>query len=927
MSSTRLRRRSSFVDGAVLLVAVLAATCLPPAELGTSASAAQAPKKKKRSGKSRPAKTKKQPAGKKKPAGEEHFPKLSEMLEKLPTVAQLLKGDPVDWVVLAKNSDVLVTLPVSPRPETLKKIKDRVEKAEKERPRRTTKEEKAELESRLYKLRRLYITLKDAGGGNPERAVYYKDIKEVIHHEDLLLLRIGKLQDEGNLALAFELLFNLKRKKPGWPGIDEYEIRQLHTEARQLVKEHQWTTALVRLEELFDLAETIIRRYDTNADEKLSGEEVPTRLKEFLERLDRNKDGALTSHEIGLPEMELVGAVVDRLTEDALKTSGYRKARHYLGRLQRRFPTHAVYTKWRDDLQKRAAALLTKANTAAAASGHDEAERLVRQAVEIWPDTPDLPGAFDAITRRFQRLRVGVRRLAGERTPYFLPTLADERVRFLTQTPLFEAEAVADQVVHYQTRYFSDWLPTDLGRLTVFQLETNRPYWLPQPVVSAADVARNLQYRLDPNSPEYDERLTTYIHSVRVDSPTKLQIRFSRVPPRFESILRFPLRNTDEWRPGKSTGERVPSLLSPRFAPLRPSQPAAGRRLYRRARPEPDGVPGNQYHVAEVEERRFASDAPAIQALKRGEIDLLAHVHPFDKPRLEADSRVTVKEYALPLTHVLQFNPDSPATGNREFRRALAFALDRQGMLNYLILRTQDGGDPNFGRVVSAPFSSGSYAYNPTVERKKHDITLAMALAIAVRKQYERAHEAAVGVGAAAVVVGRGAKRGWIPRLKMLVAPGEGPRKVAEVCVRQWGRIGIKVDIVTAGKLERGKQPEWDIIYRTVKMADPVVELWPFLTLGDLARVADLKQVPDWLRQELIRIDLARDWTTAVSRMRSLHRRLAEQTQLIPLFEVDDFMAYRREVYTFRSDHVQPVTTYHDVERWSVRRSYPPNFP
>jgi ABC-type transport system substrate-binding protein len=878
-----IRRRTSIIDAAVLFAAVLALGYF----LAVPTSPAYAQPKKKQP----PAKQKKkQPAGKKKAAEDEvRYPKLSELLEKLPTVAQLLKDDPVDWVVLAKNEDVLVVLPVSPRPKTLEKIEQRVE-ASKKWPIPATKEERDEMEERRRKLRFLYVNLKE-GGADPLRRVHYRDIKQIIHHEDQLLLRIGKLQDEGELALAFELLFNLKREKPGWPGIDDYEKRQLLAEARQLVKENQLVTALVRLEELHDR--------------------------------DAEYDGT----------SQLLGSVVDRLVEGAVKGSDDRRARHYLGRLAKRIPAHAVVTKWRDDLQKRAGTVLARANAAAKAGRHDDAERLVRQAADLWPDTPQLQAAHEAYTRRFQRLRVGVRRLPDEATPYFLPTPADDRVRFLTQTPLFEPES-GGEVVHYQTRYFSDWLPTDLGRLTVFQLQSNRPYWLPQPVVSAADIARNLQYRLDPSSPEYDERLTTYIHSVRVDSPTKLQIRFSRVPPRFESILRFPLRNTDEWRADQTPGvsktpgvSRVPSLISPRFAPHEPSKWTRDRRVYRRSRPEPDAVADNQYHVAEVEELRFDGDAPAIQALKRGQIDVLAHVHPFDKPQLDEDRRIAVREYALPVTHVLQFNPDSPAVANRELRRALAYALDRQGMLNFLVLRTQDGGDPGLGRVVSAPYFSRSYAYNPTVQPKKHDIALAMALAITVRKQYERANEAAVGVGAAAIVVGRGAKRGWIPKLKMLVAPGDDPRKVAEVCVRQWGRLGIKVEIVAAGKLEKGRHPEWDIVYRTAKMVDPVVELWPFLTLGNRARVADLKQVPDWLRQELVRVDLARDWTAAVSRIHQLHRHLADETQTIPLFEVNDYMAFRKEVSTFRSEQVQPVSTYHDIERWSLRRSYPPNYP
>ena len=824
------------------------------------------------------------------------FEKLDEMLEKLPSVKQLLTEDPVDWVVL-KNLDVLVVLPVSPRPSTLEKIELRIEEARKA-PRPRTKKEQEDQRAEHRKLPFLYVTLKD-GGADPLRRIHYRNLRQkvevndrvyrgILHHEDLLLIRIAILQDEGKLAQAFELLFNLKRRKPDWPGIQDFEKRHLLTEARVLMKEDRLGTALVRLEELF------------GRDPKYRGTSA------------------------------LFGDVVDRLTTRALKTKDYRRARHYLGRLATRISSHDVYKKWRDELQKQATEKLALANTASTAGKHDDAERLIRQAAEIWPNTPQIASAFGVMTHRFQRLRVGVRQLPGEPTPFFLPTLADDRHRFLTETRLFEPHSL-DSVVNYQTRYFSQWDPTDLGRLTVFRLQTDRPYWLPQPVVSASLIARNLRYRLNPNSPDYDERLASYIRSVRVDSPTTLRIRFSRVPPRLESVFRFPLRETDRWKPGSGDGKAAgvsPPLISQRFAAHRKSNWTARRRFYRRYRPEPDKVQRNRYHVAEIEEVKFDSDAAIIQALKRGRIDLMPHVRPYDRRRLARDSRLQVRGYSLPVTHVLQFNPDSPAMANREFRKALFYALDRQGMLNSLILRTHAEQDnSSLGRVVSAPFSSRGYAYDPTVKPKKHNITLAFALAIAVRKQYERANVAAVGVGLAAIVVRRGEKRGWIPKLNLLVAPGDGPKKVAIICVRQWRRIGIKVQIVTAGKRKQQNPPAWDIMYRTVRMVDPVVDLWPFLTFDNRARVARLKPFPDWLRQELIRVDMARDWSAAVQTLRALHKHLAEERHLIPLFEVDDFFAYRKELAVFRSENVDPVSTYQNIERWTIRPKYPKQFP
>jgi len=846
---------------------------------------------------------KKEPAPKQPPAKKADddsgpvIKKYDEMIEELPTVKQLLNEPPVDWVVL-DNNDVYVVLPVTPRPKTLEKIQKRIDDAKK-LPRPRTQKEREERFEMLKKLPFLYVTLKD-GGSKPLRRIHYKNIKAVIHHEDILLLRIKKLQDEGDFPLAFELLFNLKRRKPSWPGLAAVENRQLLAEAENDVKEKQLLTALVRLEELHA-------------------------------RDPKFKDEDLTDLQ------ELFGQVVDDLVKPAVQTEDFRRARHYIGRLAAREPKHPVYLRWEKTLQERAEKVLADAQAASQAGRHDDAVDLVVQAVDIWPNTPRLQSAFTTLTRRFQQVRVGVKRFAGEATPFFLPTLADERIRYLTETRLFEPRAV-EETVHYQTRYFLDWTPTDLGRRTVFQLQTRRPPWLPQKLATAPVIARNLRNRLDPESPEYDERLTSYIRSIRVDSPTRLQIRFSRVPPRLESVLRFPLVETDR-RGGRSNEVSIRSgkpplgengsvpLLSRRFRPHAPETWTDRLQVFRRSRPEP-GRSAN-YHVAEIEEVKFDSDEKAVQALKRGRIHMLAHVAPHHRTQLARDQgRIEVREYALPVNHMLQFNPDSVPTHSHELRRAMLYALNRPDMLRGLVLKTQDGGDANLGRVATAPFSSRSYAYNPLVKPRRYDITLALALTLTVRKQYQRANEAAVGAGLASLVASKGTKQGWIPKLKMLVTPGTVPRRVAEACIEQWGRIGIPVEIIEAGKLQQGRQPEWDILYRTAKMVDPVVELWPFLTMENRARVAALKQMPDWLRQELIRVDLARDWPTAVGLLHQVHEHLAAEIHLIPLFEVSDFLAYRKQDLTaYPSEALNPIHTYQDIERWEIQLTYPPNFP
>lgn len=820
------------------------------------------------------------------------LPKLEEL--KLPTVEELLdreaEGNRQDWVIIRgpediDKCDVMITLPVSPRPKTVEKIEKRVAK---KWPQPRTEEERLDQIEKRRKLPFLYVNLVD-GGKDPLRRIHHAAIREIRHHEDLLLLRIEKLQEEGNLPLAYELLFNMKRQKPNWPRLDVVENKQLFAEAARHAKRNEQSAALVRLEELHNR--------------------------------DSNFDGLL----------KLMGDVVDKLTAASVKKNDYRRARHYLGRLYRRDREHAIFRKWEQQLEAKAAAELKLARAAAANGKHDEAALYVAKAAHYWPRADGLSTAFNSMQRRWQRLIVGVDRLSKKTSAFTLPTLADKRREFLTRTPLFEPNGV-DDIVHYGTRFFQEWLPTDLGRKSLLTLYQKRPHWQAAPEVSSLIIADNLRERLNEKSPHFDERLKSYIQAIRVVSPSQLELRFSRVPPRLESVLRFPLLQLDTRLDGPA-GKTLKrgEVLSSRFRPHAFDKWTADEQIFRRNIAEPDDAPESRYHVAEVIERRFETPMDAIQALKRGQIDVIAHVRPYHKDSLAEDKRLDVRQYAVPVTHVLQFHPDSVLLRHRELRRLMAYALNRREMLNRYVLRTQESKTPKqlaeLGRVVSAPFASDSYAYDAEVKPKDYDIRLALALLLTLKRQHQKAHTAAVGGPMMLHVYDKGEKLGWLPTLRLLVTPGKIPRQVAEACVKQWGRIGLKVQIVEAGSAAGDDGRAWDLVYRTAKMTDPMVELWPFLTFSDRARVEALKHLPDWLRQELIRLDTARDWPRAVELVRNLHGLMAKETQVIPLFEVDDFMALRREVRAFNSLTERPVSTYENIERWRIDPRFPPAFP
>ena len=159
----------------------------------------------------------------------------------------------------------------------------------------------------------------------------------------------------------------------------------------------------------------------------------------------------------------------------------------------------------------------------------------------------------------------------------------------------------------------------------------------------------------------------------------------------------------------------------------------------------------------------------------------------------------------------------------------------------------------------------------------------------------------------------------------MLCEPDPNIRKAAELLVADWKRTGIEIELIDdPTKPVRKDSLDWDIVYRTASMADPLTELWPFVTLDDHVRVSSLKHLPDWLRREFLELDTVSDRQTALGRLRRMHRLLQSEVQLIPLWEIDEFLTFRRDVQGFAAE---PVTPYQNIEQWTVRRKLPAAWP
>ena len=643
------------------------------------------------------------------------LPKLADM--PIPTAEELFTADEndkeFDWIVLPaaapEDRTVIVVNPIFPRPDTLKKMAEEYQKLETSKPQ--NQKEREERVKRMKELQRLVVTL--MGDQLTEYSLPMSAIDQILLFEDLILLRVDELIKEGDIRKAYELLLNVEREIPNWEK------------------------SVPRFEQLI-LAESTIRANEGDAYAALA------LLDEAAARNLQN------------PELRpRFGQIVGPMIQDAMDKEDYRKVRYLISRIEKVVPDHELVPQSKNRLQQLVVMLLETAEQQYQQSDFPAAAKLAWKASTVLPLQGNEKAAFSRIVARHQVLRVGVEDSDNDKQIFPVPQESRERLTELIEVPLFEPSA-ADELTYFRSSYFEIWDPADLGREVIFSLRETRPHWQSQPVLTANTVAEALGHRIDESSPFFSSRLSSFVKEISVRSPTQLRIRFSRVPLNIESLLRFPVtgfpqqaltENVDAATANRTAIDAdkaavtadgsgtspLPAVLSTRF---RKAASDDTGRVFMRNTPEPDGLDGSQYHVAEVQEVRFGSRDKLLQGMIRGELDYLPHLLPGEVDAFKASSEFTTKQYAIPMTHVIAFNPMSDRIVNAQMRRALSFAVNREGILKSIVLKDDT---MQHGRPTSAAWHLESYATEPNEVPPAYNIRLAYALRFAAERQLQLA--------------------------------------------------------------------------------------------------------------------------------------------------------------------------------------------
>ena len=814
------------------------------------------------------------------------LPRLSEL--PIPEADALLRADAddkeYDWVVLKATDEadrrVAVVNPIFPRPDTLAKQDAEYKKLENSRPQNA--KEREQRAARLKSLKRLIFTLP---GDLTEYAVPVEQVDQILYFEDLMLFRVDKLLEANDFRTAYELLLRVETEIPNWDkAIPRFE-RLLMVEAAQRAQSGEIYAALALLEEVF-------QRNNKNA-------ELPDRM----------------------------GAIVAPMIDAAISGEDFRKARYLIERIRKLYPQHPTVQTASDKLRQSSNTLLESAAADFSARRFSKSAELARRAELIWPTEGNSRAAYTQYFSRHQTLRVGINEFSGQGV-HPAPLEYRERLRELVEADLFEPSS-ADELTYFRSGFFEVWDPTDLGREVVFTLRETRPAWQSQPLFSAASIADAIGHRISEDSPLYNSRLASFVSEVSVRSPSQLRIRFSRVPLSIESLLRFPVTGnatptpTAEPLPASITQPNTPGVVSTRFRQTLATEQDS---RWERTVPEPDGFDSGKYHVAEIHERRFVDRSNMIQAFIRGDIDCIPHLLPTEIESFKASPHQVVP-YALPMTHVIVFNPLSERITNAQLRRALSFAVNRDGILRSTVLKDSDA---RHGRPTSAAWNLRSYATEPRQKPPAFNLRLAYALRFAAESQLKIAELTKLTEAARAEATKnkinfdsedfrKKTKVDYIklPRLRFVVEPDPVSAAAAERIVTYWQKIGFEVDVIPGDKPGQPlADSEWDLCYRQIRMEEPLFELWPVLTNDPTLDMKRLQLFPDWMRQELVGLDYAASFVDAQEKLFRIHNHIAAQAFLIPLWEVDDYAVFRKNVSGLPP---KLMSTYHNVERWIIR--------
>jgi hypothetical protein len=514
-----------------------------------------------------------------------------------------------------------------------------------------------------------------------------------------------------------------------------------------------------------------------------------------------------------------------------------------------------------------------------------------REAFKMLSIEPEIPGGkelLNELTLAYPMVRIAVFQTSDTPNIASLADWPSNRYGQLVSSPLFEFRSTGPEGGKYDFRYGTFMHNDDRTELDLMIRDPGKngapdSLTLSQAFLDRATIGSSL----------YSPSWASIVDSVSVFGPEKLKLKLRRPHVLPQAFLQWELKDAV----ANADSESRPSQQRARYR-LKSSEPELKRFEWAGTNPPAD------YQPKEIQEILYSDPEKAIADLKRGEIEMIDRLFPADAWKLKRTISVVVDQYALPVVHMLIPVSKNAYMDDREFRRALLYAINREGILNGEILGSSEAG---LSRVISGPFPFGAsdsdpiaYAYNKSVDNAAWDPKLAQVLLMLTRAKLT------------SVAAKKQEKLPVLQKIRLGVPDYESAKVAGEAIVQAWKLIEIPAELVVMkNAYGPNEKPDIDIAYVSAAIWEPATDAERLFGYGGPAQSDN-----PFIVQALGKLNAARNWREVRDGCQDLHTLVAAHLPILPLWQVSETMAYRRDLAGIPK---KPTALFQDLQKWRLQ--------
>lgn len=588
--------------------------------------------------------------------------------------------------------------------------------------------------------------------------------------------------------------------------------------------------------------------------------------------------------------LEKITTCINEFIKDKVETGDYESARSLLSSLRLEYGNKVenVIRFWELDMQKRAIARLRDVRRDVEAGDGMQAHEGARDVMYVMPTLPQSVNAYNAVVRQFPFVFVGVTQQAESLDVRRVEDWAARRVGYMVNRWLMEFQKPTDEGGRYLFPAGTVQPIDELGVKFQIELSSRLPEGVPE--ILTYELAHRLNELATIDSDEYYVPWARLIETIEIIDERSIVFTLKYPHVRPESLLVMPWFAPHDARHNEF------------FGAYKPTQVDEGQVIFERNDIYEKNAAEQNPRIIE---RVFRDSTQATEALIRGDLDVVDRVYPGDIARLKAHPNIGVKPYLIPSVHMLIPNPRNEYMDSDHFRRALHFGINRPLVIKDVIAggRQIDGFE-----VVSGPFPKGTdvagelaYAYNNKIEPREHSALLGLVLA----QQYvQQENNRLENEGVANPDV-------QMPTIVLAYPATETIAAACSIIAQQWRAIGVETELKPLPPgITVPEDEDYDLLYVEIQMQEPLIDAYRLFGRNGLAKVID-----PTIEQALRNLDAAYSWDRVSKALRRVHQQSANNLAVLPLWQVVDHYAYRRNVFNLGNDIVY---LYENLKDWRI---------